>query len=344
VEQPTGRPSISVIVPAVDEAATIGRAISPLLADPLADQLEVIVALGPSTDQTREVILELAQRDPRIRLVDNPARITPEGLNAAIRASRGNVVLRMDGHAVPDPGYVSACVEALARSGAWNVGGRIRKIGLNGAARAAAAATTSSFGIGGGRRFHLLSEPQDVDTLWPGCWPRWVFERVGLFDPEMARNQDDEFNQRIRDAGGRIRFDPSISATYLSRGSWRALFRQYFGYGLYKVRGFQKRPGLLRPRHLAPAVLVACAAGALLLGLLTPWGLLAFGLGAAGWLAAAVVFGRRVAPAHDASLLGVVMAYACIHAGYGLGTWVGLLRFGQRWIFDRAGSVPRLEP
>jgi GT2 family glycosyltransferase len=286
----------------------------------------------------------MAERDPRIRLVDNPARITPEGLNAAIRASRGSVIVRMDGHAEPEPGYLSACIEALEASGAWNVGGRIRKVGLTAAARAVAAATSSPFGIGGGQRFHLLAEPQDVDTLWPGCWPRWVFERVGLFDPEMIQNQDDEFNQRIVDAGGRIRFDPSIAATYFSRGSWSGLFCQYFRYGLYKVRGFQKRPGLLRPRHLVPAALVAGAACALLLVLLTPWALLAAGLGVAAWLAAAVLFGRRVASVHGATLPGVVVAYACLHGGYGLGTWVGLVRFGRRWFADRAGSVPRLEP
>lgn len=338
------RPSISVIVPAVNEAATLGRAIMPLLDDPLAAELEVIVAVGPSTDRTREVVVEMGLRDRRIRLVDNPARITPEGLNAAIRASRGSVILRMDGHAEPDPGYVSACIDALEKSGAWNVGGRIRKMGLTGPARAGAAATSSPFGIGGGRRFHLLTEPQDVDTLWPGCWPRWVFERVGLFDPEMVQNQDDEFNQRIIEAGGRIRFDPSISAAYLSRGSWRGLFRQYFRYGLYKIRGFQKHSGLLRPRHLAPAVLVAGAVGTALLAFLTPWGLIAFASGGAGWLTAAVVFGRRVGPDYEASLSSVIVAFACLHAGYGLGTWVGLVRFGHRWFSDRAGHIPRLEP
>ena len=343
MDQPADRPSISVIVPAVNEEATIGRAISPLLADPLGAGLEVIVAVGPSTDRTREIVVGMAERDPRIHLVDNPARITPEGLNAAIRASRGRVILRMDGHAEPDPGYVSACIEALETSGAWNVGGRIRKVGLTAAARAAAAATSSPFGIGGGRRFHLLTGPQDVDTLWPGCWPRWVFERVGLFDPEMVQNQDDELNQRIVDAGGTIRFDPRISAVYLSRGSWPGLFRQYFRYGLFKIRGFQKRPGLLRARHLVPAVMVAGATGALLLAPWTPWGLVAFGLGAAAWLGAALVFGRRVAADHDATLVGVVAAYACLHAGYGLGTWVGLVRFGRRWFIDRAGTVPRLD-
>ena len=129
---------ISVIVPAVNEESTIARAVAPLLADPAIADLEVLIAVGPSTDRTREVVLEMAARDPRVRLVDNPAKTTPEGLNAAIRASRGEVILRMDGHAEPDQGYVSACLATLRTSGAWNVGGRIRKTGQTTAARAAA--------------------------------------------------------------------------------------------------------------------------------------------------------------------------------------------------------------
>jgi len=331
-------------MPAVNEELTIGRALAPILSDPCVSDLEVLIAVGPSTDSTRDVVVSMAACDSRIRLIDNAARITPEGLNAAIRASRGDVILRMDGHAEPDPGYVSACLETLRTSGAWNVGGRIRKTGHTTAAKAAAAATSSPFGVGGGRRFHLVTEPQDIDTLWPGCWPRWVFEQIGLFDPEMVQNQDDEFNQRITDAGGRIRFDPSISATYVSRGSWRGLFRQYYRYGLYKVRGFQKRPRSLRIRHLIPAALVACAAGSFVLAVLTPVGLMVFGLGTIAWLAAATIFGRGVAAAHGTTLPAVVAAYACIHAGYGLGMWAGVVRFGPRWFIDRSGTIPQLDP
>ena len=219
----TAPPAISVIVPAMNEEATIGAALGPLMAESVPGGLEIIVAVAPSKDRTRAVVEGIAGRDPRVRLIDNPARVTPIGLNLAIAASRGDVILRMDGHAVPEPGYVAACLAVLESSGAWNVGGELRKHGRTTAARAAAAATSSSFGIGGGRRFHLATEAADVDTVWPGCWPRWVFEQIGLFDPEMVRNQDDELNQRILDAGGRIRFDPSIKAAYESRASWRGL-------------------------------------------------------------------------------------------------------------------------
>ena len=340
---PRRRPAISVIVPARNEATTIKRAIAPLLADPLGAGVEALIAVAPSTDGTRDVVLGLAALDPRIRLVDNPAGTTPEGLNAALRASRGGVIIRMDGHAEPAPGYVSACIEVLRSTGAWNVGGQMRKTGLTTTAKAATAATSSPFGIGGGRRFHLVTERQEIDTVWLGCWPRWVFERLGLFDPEMIQNQDDEFNQRIADAGGRIVFDPSISAAYISRSTWRGLLRQYFRYGLFKVRGFQKRPRLLRPRHLAPAALVAAAVVSLLAAIVTPVGLLVFAAGALAWFVAAVVSARRVAAAHDAPLGDVVIAFACLHGAYGVGTWAGLVRFAHRWFYRRAGSIPVLD-
>lgn len=338
------RPLVSVVIPAMNEEATIGRAIAPLLADASIQDVEVIVADGRSTDGTREVLRAMAELDPRIRVVNNPKRVTPYGLNAAIAVSRGDIVVRMDGHAEPDPGYLAACLDVLASSGAWNVGGQMRKIGLTPAARAASAATTSPFGIGGGPRFHLLTEPTDIDSVWLGCWPRWVFERVGLFDPEMVQDQDEELNQRILDAGGRIRFDPSISAAYLSRASWRRLYRQYFRYGMYKIRGIQKRPTVFRLRHLVPAVLVAVVVGGAVAGLVGPLGPGAALAALVAWLGAAIYFAGPVARDFETTVPHVVAAFACLHAGYGIGTWAGLVRFAPRWFVDRHGTVPTLAP
>jgi succinoglycan biosynthesis protein ExoA len=341
---PGHRPLVSVIIPARNEGSTIERAIAPLLSGPVDADVEVIVADGGSTDGTRDVVLAIGVRDPRVRLVDNPAKVTPDGLNAAIRASRGGIIVRMDGHAEPDPDYLAACLAALGTSGAWNVGGQMRKVSATRAGRAASAATTSPFGIGGGRRFHLLTEAVDVDTVWLGCWPRWVFERVGLFDPEMIQDQDEELNQRIVDAGGRVRFVPSISATYASRASWRGLLRQYYRYGLFKVRGIQKRPSVLRARHLVPAGFVAVVVVGLAGTVVAPWaGLVAAGTVAA-WLLAAVWFGRQVAGEFGATVPEVVAAYGCLHVGYGVGMWAGLVRFAPRWFVGRRGTIPTLEP
>jgi glycosyltransferase involved in cell wall biosynthesis len=340
----TAPPTISIVIPARNEAATIAGAIEPFLADATQPDIEVIVADGRSTDRTRAVVEALAARDPRVRLVDNPSGTTPNGLNAAIVASRGDVIVRMDGHALPAAGYVRACLDTLERSGAWNVGGMMVKTGETPAARAASAGATSPFGIGGGLRYHLVSEPVDLPHVWLGCWPRWVFERVGLFDPEMIRNQDEELNRRILDAGGRIRFDPSISAVYLSRRSWKGIVRQYFTYGIYRVRAVQKHPSMLRVRHLLPPAFVGLVVVSAVAALVVPVaGLLTLALVVA-WLIGATWYARSVARRHDSTVPEVIAAYACLHLAYGTGVWVGLIRFAPRWFMDRRGKVPTLAP
>ncbi len=333
---------ISVVIPVRNEASTITRAISPFLMDTSRHDIEVIIADGRSTDRTREVVSELAARDPRIRLVDNPAGAIPDGLNAAIRASHGDVIVRMDGHAEPSADYLAACLSVLSSSGAWNVGGRMVKTGGTRAARAASAAASSPFGIGGGLRHHLLTAPTDISSVWLGCWPRWVFERIGLFDPEMIVNEDEELNRRILDAGGNVRFDPSIWASYQSRASWTGIVRQYRRYGTYKVRSVQKHPSILRLRHLIPAALVAVVVVSAAYALVVPAGVIvAFGTVLA-WIAGATYSARSVAESHGSTVPDVLTAFACLHVGYGIGFWVGFVRFAPRWFIRRSGTVPAL--
>jgi hypothetical protein len=249
----------------------------------------------------------------------------------------------MDGHAVPQDGYVAACLALLDEVDAWNVGGAIRKTSRSPRGAAIAAATSSPFGIGGGDRFHTRTSAGEVDTLWPGCWPRWVFEQVGLFDPEMHRNQDDEHNRRITDRGGRIWLDPTITIEYEPRPDYRGLWRQYFGYGLYKVRGVQKRPRLFRLRHAVPAATVLW----LTISPLVAMGDRRFGIAWAtsvvAWLAAAFLFADRVSARFGARRTDVVMAFACLHSSYGLGMLAGVIRFAPRWLVRRRGHVPVLE-
>jgi glycosyltransferase involved in cell wall biosynthesis len=345
VDSPAGRPprpTISVVIPARNEAATIAGAIEPFLGDSSGLDVEVIVADGRSTDETRAIVEALAARDPRVRIVDNATGTTPDGLNAAIRASRGEIIVRMDGHAVPAADYLAACVEVLRRSGAWNVGGAMIKTGETRAARAVSAGASSPFGIGGGSRYHLATEAVDLPHVWLGCWPRWVFQRVGLFDPELMRNQDEELDRRILDAGGTIRFDPSISAVYLSRKSWIGIIRQYLTYGTYRVRAVQKHPSMLRIRHLIPPALVGLVVLSALAAVVVPAAALVTLGVALAWLAAATYFAWRVADRHGSTVHEVIAAYACLHLAYGIGVWVGMVRFAPRWFIARRGTVPIL--
>lgn len=217
---------------------------------------EIIIADGMSDDGTREELDQFALRNPRISVIDNPGRIVSTGLNAAILAARGEIVLRMDAHTEYAPDYVRRCVESLERTNAENVGGpaRTRAEGL--LARAIQAAYHSRFSTGGAR-FHDEGYSGFVDTVPYGCWRKATLLQLGLFDEELVRNQDDELNLRLTRAGGRIWQSSEIVSWYRPRASLSALFRQYFQYGFWKVRVIRKHrlPGSWR--HLVPGAFIA---------------------------------------------------------------------------------------
>src|SRR5690606_4682773 len=196
-------PFVSVIMPIRNEAAFIERSLGAVLAqDYPHTHLEVLVADGMSSDTTRLIIGDLAAgSDVPVTIVDNPGKIVPTGFNRALAQARGDIIVRVDGHTIVAPDYVTECVAALERSGADNVGGRMNAVSSSLLGEAIALATSSPFGVGGSR-FHYSQEDEWVDTVYMGAWPRSVFERIGGFDEDMVRNQDDEFNYRLRSAGG----------------------------------------------------------------------------------------------------------------------------------------------
>ena len=181
------------------------------------------------------------QQHDNLILLDNPGQIVPTGINAALKIARGSIIIRIDGHTAIAPDYIAQCVRALEQSKADNVGGRMDAVGSNAFARAVALATSSPFGIGGSR-FHYSQKEEWVDSVYMGAWRRDAFEKYGLFDEELVRNQDDEFNYRMRKQGGKILLNPKIKSNYTVRCSAVKLFRQYYQYGFWKVRVFQKHP------------------------------------------------------------------------------------------------------
>jgi hypothetical protein len=271
--------------------------------------------------------------------VDNPGRIVPTGFNAALARAGGEVIVRVDGHTIIAPDYVSECVSALAASGADNVGGRMDAEGGGPVATAIALATSSPFGVGNSQ-FHYATGEHWVDTVYLGAWPRTVFERIGPFDAEMVRNQDDEFNYRLNAAGGRILLTDRIRSRYYSRASLRTLFRQYRQYGLWKVRVLQKHPRQMRARQFVPPVFAAAVLGGAALAPVSRAGrsawlgaLAAYALAALG---ASLSLARRSSWRH---LPVLPAAFAAMHAGYGTGFLAGLVKFRRRW-GDRTGEVP----
>jgi cellulose synthase/poly-beta-1,6-N-acetylglucosamine synthase-like glycosyltransferase len=325
-------PFVTVVMPVRNEAAFIERSVGSVLAqDHPADRYEVIVVDGDSDDDTPARVRALAtQAGPtRVTLLHNPGRIVPSSLNLGLAVARGDLVIRVDGHAEIDSDYISRCIAVSRETTAACVGGPIRTLGSDDskAALAIAAAQGSTFG-GGGAAYRTSTGSGPVDTILFGAYRREVFEVVGDFDEELVRNQDDEFNLRVTGAGGVIWMDPSIRGTIFARPSYRGLWRQHRQYGLYKVRVMQKHGGVASPRHLVPAAFVAATAGSLALAVLArrPW-LAATVLGpyaAADTLSAATVARRtRADPAR------IALATAIMHTAYGVGTLAGVVRFGR---------------
>jgi len=263
----TARRLVSVVVPVRNEAPRVGACLEGLLAQDYGlARMEIIVVDGMSTDGTRDILQTYAARYPNIRMLDNPGRIVPVGMNMGIRAAGGDYIIRVDGHTVLPPNYVSLCVRFLEQTGADNVGGTMRAMGDGYLAKAIAIATSSPFGVGNSP-FHYSDKAQWVDTVYLGAFRREALERVGLYDESLVRNQDYELNYRIRKAGGRIFYTPEIFAYYYGRDSLGALWRQYHQYGLWKVRVIARHPGSAQVRHFAAPLFVA---GLLSLGVLAP--------------------------------------------------------------------------
>ena len=335
-------PSVTVVMPVRNEAAFIARSLQAVLEqDYRAAPLEVIVADGGSEDGTLDVIRRLMQSHSNLRVIPNPARVVPAGLNRAIREARGEVIVRVDGHTIVAGDYVSECVSALRRTGADNVGGPMRAAGEGCFARAVAGATCSPFGVGGAR-FHYSEDEEWVDTVYLGAWRREVLERIGPFDEEMVRDQDDELNYRLLDHGGRILLSPRIRSRYTVRGTPRSLWRQYFEYGYWKVRVLQKHPRQIRLRHLVPAAFVAASLLSLAVAAFFPRGALFGGVVPAAYVVANVIASvatsRRVGFALAPCL---ALVYGILHLSYGLGFLIGLARFSGKW---RARSSGRPHP
>jgi succinoglycan biosynthesis protein ExoA len=339
------QPFVSVIMPVRDEAAFIARSLGAALAqDYPPERVEIIVADGMSTDGTREIVRSFAGRHARLRLVDNAGRIAPTGLNAALRLARGEIVVRVDGHCEIAPDYVRRCVECLEREKVEGVGGPIETVGETTTARAIAAAMSSSFGVGGSAFRTVRDRRMFVDSIAFPAYARRAVERAGLFDEELIRNQDDEYNYRLRSLGGRLLLAPEIRSRYYSRGTLASLRRQYFQYGYWKVRVMQKHPRQMSARQFAPPLFVAAL---LLLGALSPFfaaGRLALAAVACAYAAANLCASFLTARKGGRRLLPILpAAFATLHLAYGFGFLAGLIKFRNRWR-DHGGQTEYFEP
>jgi succinoglycan biosynthesis protein ExoA len=325
----TLQPTVTVIIPMRNERDWIRRSLTSVFAQNYpAERFDVIVVDGMSDDGSFEILQELAAENPRLRVLRNPACIVPSSLNRAIRAAGGEIIARVDMHTMLAEDYLSVGVETLRRTGAENVGGPMVKLGGGKVGDAIAAAMSSRFGVGS--YFQYGSEEREADTVYMGMWPREAFEQVGLFDEELIRNQDDEFNYRLRKHGGRIIVTPRMRSSYQNRQSWQKLTRQFYEYGVWKARVLQKHPAQMSVRHYVPPAFdlaVICGLASSPLGALGP----ALSLGAicAYLLVVAVVAMACEQARGNRSRL--VLAFVLIHQAWALGFLVGMVRFAPRW-------------
>lgn len=297
-------------------------------------EAEFLIADGHSDDGSREILESYSAKDPRIRVVDNPGKIVSTGLNAAIRAARGQYVLRMDAHSQFAPDYVRACIRVIQETGADNVGGAARTRAVGWLARAIAAAYHSPFSTGGAK-FHRVGYEGPVDTVTYGCWRREIFDRLGFLDETLVRNQDDEFNLRTVRAGGIIWQSKQIVSWYHPRGRLSHLSRQYFQYGYWKVAVIRKHRIPASWRHLVPGSFFLVLAVLLLLAT----GFAAVGSWAfarltttiltvilASYVTTSLVFSWKAASRDGQDLLPILpIVFATYHAAYGLGFLSGIL-------------------
>lgn len=328
MSQPNEKPLVTVIMPIRNEEKFIKRSLGAVLTqDYPHHRLEVVIADGMSTDKTRELIRQLGEQHPDtpITIVDNPEQIVPPGFNKALQAAKGDVIVRVDGHTIIEPDYVSECVDTLERTGYDNVGGRMDAVGETFFAQVVAFATSSPFGVGGAK-FHFSEKEELVDTVYMGAWRKSTFDQIGGFDERFVRSQDSEFNYRLRANGGKILLSPKIKSTYYARSSLPKLWKQYYQYGYYKVQVIFRHPTQFRARQLVPPTFILGLLGG---ALVAPFSAILRSLwlvGVALYVFGNLLFSFRIALREGIQYLpALLLVFPILHFSWGLGFLDGLI-------------------
>ena len=316
-------PAVSVIVPCYNEQNTILLLLEAIYAQTYPrPQMEVVIADGLSKDQTRWQIADFQARHPDLtmQIVDNPNRTIPSGLNQAIQAAQGEMIVRLDAHSVPQPDYVARCVTALEQGFGDSVGGvwEIRPRGSGWQACAIALAAAHPFGVGDAH-YRYTTTAQVVDTVPFGAFHRSLVERIGYFDEHLLTNEDYEFNVRLRKAGGKIWLDPAIRSIYFARANLVELARQYWRYGYWKARMLRQYPGTVRWRQALPPLFVLSLLILLLLAIWWPAARWLFVIESAGYAIVLSLAGVQLGTKQrDWKLIfSVPLAIATMHLAWG---------------------------
>lgn len=328
---------ISIIMPIRNEEKYIYSTIKSILGQKFFNKdYEIIIADGMSTDRTREIINDLIRKNNKIKLIDNPKKIVPVGFNLALNKAKGDIIIRVDGHTKINSDYIFNCVQKLEQNNYANVGGLMNAQGDKLIDHSISIATSSVFGVGNSY-FHFSSKSRYVDTVFMGAWKKEIFYKYGGFDEELVRNQDDEFNFRISQQGEKIWLDTSIKSEYFPRNTLKKLFKQYFQYGFYKIRLFQKRGGFSSYRHLIPGLFVSSLIASILLFFIYDHSYLLLLVGGSYFLVNLFfsLYSAFISHHEDKKYLTkffklsllLPIIYFILHLSYGLGSLIGIIYF-----------------
>jgi succinoglycan biosynthesis protein ExoA len=319
---------VSIVCPCRNEVSHVDGFLRDVTKQHACDfDLEILIADGQSDDGTAEVLAAWCARDPRIKVLSNSDRIASTGLNAAVRAARGEIIVRMDVHTQYSDDYVAQCVRSLRQSGATCVGGPWLPKGTSLRQRSIAAAFSSPFGSGGAKsRRPNYTGP--IDTVYLGAWRRADLIELGGFDENLVRNQDDELCLRITRSGGVVWQSAEIRSYYLPRDTLAGLWEQFYQYGYWKVAVIKKHRLPAAIRQLAPPLFIAVLLTLTVIGLVSPAAMLIeFALLMAYLVAAASAAITARASYQPTSLVLVILSLMCMHFSYGLGFGHGLMNF-----------------
>jgi glycosyltransferase involved in cell wall biosynthesis len=325
--QTMASPMVSVVIPMRNEEMHIGPCLDSLLAQTYpADCYEIIVIDGRSSDRSLQVAQHYQREHRNIQLLDNPAGIVPTAMNRGITAARGEFIIRADAHSTYPPHYIETCIRTLLQTGADNVGGPVVTMPAGNAlgSRLVAAVLSSRFGVGNSR-FRTEMKAGYVDTVPFGAFRRELFTRIGLFDEAYGRNEDNEFNARIRRAGGKIYLAPELALNYFPAGSFFRLLRNTYKGSEWHIYTLARSRGALGARHLIPACFLLVLLALLALAFTNHAALQVLAAVLVVYGAASLYFSWRKSPELPLSVrMPLPFAFLSFHLTYGLATLAGI--------------------
>jgi glycosyltransferase involved in cell wall biosynthesis len=330
--------TVSIVVPCRNEEKFIAQCIEGFMEQSYPKELfEVLICDGLSEDRTREIVKEYEKKYDNVRLLDNPGKTAPKAMNIGIKYSDKDVIIIFGAHSIPDVDFVRGNMEVLNRTPAGCVGGTMKTINDSLKGDAIAKAMSSPFGVGNAL-FRYATKETYVDTVAFGGYRREMLDKIGYFDEELVRNQDDEINFRVIKAGYKILLSPEIKSTYYSRGSFRKLWKQYYQYGFWKVRVMQKHGKPAALRHLVPMIFVLTNILGIVGSLFSTFILYLWLLELLTYTACALGMSLKLSKENRKMIKYLPLTFPILHASYGLGFLEGLAVF---YILKNSKSVDK---